>query len=337
MFKTLPHAATAWTRDGRLYAFLAAAGFSLKAIFVKLAYQSHPIEPLTLLALRMAFALPLFLWLIWKSRTPDSRPLSRGDAGRIWMLALLGYYLSSLFDFHGLTYISAGLERMILYLYPTMVLLLDACRTRKAPSARTWLAMAVCYAGLAIAFGHDLRQAGQGIDVLKGAAWVFASAVTYALYYLGTGDMVKRMGSMRLAGLAGSASCALVLGHFLLFGHPGELPQLPADIYGWSLLMAVLSTALPIYWLALAIQRLGAPQAAAVGTLGPVLTVLAAWIMLDESLSLLQLAGLGLVMLGVTRLKPAGPARPAAASPMPAAPAAPLTPPVPSTPQARPS
>lgn len=311
-------AAPAWTQDGRLYAFLAAAGFSLKAIFVKLAYQSHPVEPLTLLALRMAFALPLFLWLIWSSRAPDSRPLSRGDAGRIWMLALLGYYLSSLFDFHGLTYISAGLERLILYLYPTMVLLLDACRTRKAPSARTWLAMAVCYAGLGIAFSHDLRQAGQGIDVLKGSAWVFASAVTYALYYLGTGDMVKRMGSMRLAGLAGSTSCVLVLGHFLLFGHPRALAQLPADAYGWSALMAVLSTALPIYWLALAIQRLGAAQAAAVGTLGPVLTVFAAWAMLGESLSLLQLAGLALVMLGVTRLKPAAPAKPVLPASLPA-------------------
>lgn len=317
MPKFLQYAAPAWTQDGRLYAFLAAAGFSLKAIFVKLAYQSHPVEPLTLLALRMACALPLFLWLIWNSRSTDAPRLSRGDAGRIWMLALLGYYLSSLFDFHGLTYISAGLERLILYLYPTMVLLLDALRTRKAPSARTWMAMAVCYLGLGIAFSHDLRQAGQGIDVLKGSAWVFASAVTYALYYLGTGDMVKRMGSMRLAGLAGSASCVLVLGHFLLFGHVQELARLPADVYGWSALMAVLSTALPIYWLALAIQRLGAAQAAAVGTLGPVLTVFAAWAMLGESLSLLQLAGLALVMLGVTRLKPA-PAKPVLPASLPA-------------------
>lgn len=317
MLKSLQSAVPAWTQDGPLYALLAASGFSLKAIFVKLAYQSHPVEPLTLLALRMAFALPLFLWLLRKSRAPGNPPLSRGDAGRIWMLALLGYYLSSLFDFHGLTTISAGLERLILYLYPTMVLLLDALRSRKTPPARTWLAMALCYAGLGIAFSHDLRQAGQGIEVLTGSAWVFASAVTYALYYLGTGDMVKRMGSMRLAGLAGSASCVLVLGHFLLFGHPQELVRLPADVYGWSALMAVLSTALPIYWLALAIQRLGAAQAAAVGTLGPVLTVLAAWAMLGESLSLVQLAGLALVMFGVTRLKPSGPAKPVLSASLP--------------------
>ncbi|RJF99921.1 DMT family transporter [Noviherbaspirillum saxi] len=296
--------AARWAADGRLYAVLAAAGFSLKAVFVKLAYAAHPVEPLTLLALRMAFALPLFLWLIWKSRTPGTQPLSRGDVTRVWVLALLGYYLSSLFDFHGLTYITAGLERLILYLYPTMVLLFDACRTRRAPSARAWQAMLICYVGLGIAVSHDLQQAGAGTDVLTGAAWVFASALTYALYYLGTGDLVKRIGSMRLAGLAGSASCVLVLGHFLLFGHPLSLPQLPMPVFTWSLLMAVLSTALPIYWLSLAIQRLGAAQAAAVGTLGPVLTVFAAWALLGETLSALQLAGLALVMLGVTRLKP---------------------------------
>lgn len=293
-----------WGHDGRLYALLSAAGFSLKAVFVKLAYGAHPVEPITLLALRMAFALPLFLWLIWKSRNPDDLPLSRGDVGRIWVLALLGYYLSSLFDFQGLSTITAGLERMILYLYPTMVLLFDACRTRKMPSARAGQSMLVCYAGLGIAFGHDLHQGGEGVDVLTGSAWVFASAVTYALYYLGTGDLVKRIGSMRLAGMAGSASCVLVLTHFAVVAKISELGQLPVEVYTWSALMAVLSTALPIYWASLGIQRLGAAQAAAVGTLGPVLTVIAAWALLGESLSLMQVAGLGLVMFGITRLKP---------------------------------
>ncbi|MFC7516162.1 DMT family transporter [Herbaspirillum sp. GCM10030257] len=293
-----------WAHDGRLYALLSAAGFSLKAVFVKLAYGAHPVEPITLLALRMAFALPLFLWLIWKSRNLDDLPLSGGDIGRIWVLALLGYYLSSLFDFHGLTTITAGLERMILYLYPTMVLLFDACCTRKMPSARAWQSMLVCYAGLGIAFSHDLHQGGEGADVLTGSAWVFASAVTYALYYLGMGDLVKRIGSMRLAGLAGSASCVLVLTHFAVVGKISTLGQLPVPVYTWSALMAVLSTALPIYWASLAIQRLGAAQAAAFGTLGPVLTVIAAWALLGESLSLMQVAGLALVMFGITRLKP---------------------------------
>lgn len=288
-----------------MYAILAAAGFSLKAVFVKLAYAAGAVDALTLLAMRMAFALPLFLWLIRLSRSDAGVALTRADIGRIWLLACLGYYLSSLFDFQGLTYITAGLERLILYLYPTLVLLLQAWLTRKPPGGRAWQAMAICYGGLAIAFFHDLGHAGHGANVLAGAAWVFASAITYALYYLGTGDMVNRTGSMRLAGLAGSASCVLVLGHFMLFGETQTLAHLPPAIWGHAALMALLSTVLPIWWLSLAIQRLGAGQAAAVGTLGPVLTILAAWLLLDEPLSALQLAGLGLVMFGVTRLKPA--------------------------------
>lgn len=234
-----------------MYAVLAAAGFSFKAIFVKLGYAAGPVDALTLLALRMGFALPLFLWLIWLSREPGQPALGAGDLVRIWLLALLGYYLSSLFDFYGLQSISAGLERLILYLYPTLVLLLQACISRRRPGSRTMQAMAISYVGLAVAFAHDLRQAGDGAQVGAGAGWVLASAVTYALYYLGTGSMVQRLGSMRLAGLAGAASCVLVLAHFLSFGQPATLPQLAPGVWFNAALMALLSTALPIYWLAL--------------------------------------------------------------------------------------
>ena len=275
----------------------------MKAIFVKLAYAAGPVTPLTLLALRMGIALPLFLWLIHRSRDGKAAPISLRDFGAIAALGFTGYYLSSLFDFYGLMHISAGLERMILYLYPTMVLLMQAWLTRKAPARTTWGAMAICYLGLAIAFAHDLRQS-EGSNVLVGSAWVFACAVTYAMYYVGTGRLVGRVGSTRLAGYAGSASAVFVLAHFLLLGEPQSLPALPAAVWLHAAAMAVFSTVLPVWWLALAIQRMGASQAAAVGTLGPVLTILAAWMLLDESLSLLQLAGLALVMFGVTRLKP---------------------------------
>lgn len=298
---------TRWLDDGRLYALLAAAGFSLKAVFVKLAYAAGPasaaVDPLTLLALRMAIALPLFGWLIWRSSDGSQARLSAADLGRIAMLGCVGYYLSSLFDFYGLVHISAGLERMILYLYPTMVLLMQACLTRTAPARSAWQSMAICYAGLAIAFAHDLQQ-GQGANVLVGSAWIFAAAVTYAMYYVGTGSLVGRIGSARLAGLGGCASAILVLGHFLLFGQPHTLVTLAPEVWLHAALMAVFSTVLPVWWLALAISRLGASQAAAVGTLGPVLTVLAAWALLGEALSLMQLGGLALVMFGVARLKP---------------------------------
>jgi drug/metabolite transporter (DMT)-like permease len=312
-----------WLRDGRLYAVLSAAGFSLKAVFVKLGYAAGPVDALTLLALRMGFALPLFAWLVWLSRDQAQTPLGWRDAGRIALLGMFGYYLSSLFDFYGLEYISAGLERLILYVYPTLVLVFQAVARRTLPSGRVAQAMAVCYAGLAIAFIHDAGAAAEGAHVWLGGAWVFASAVTYALYYLGTGSMVARIGSMRLTGLAGGASSVLVLAHYLAAGSPSALPALPSGVWINAALMAVLSTALPIYWMALAIQRMGAAQAAAFGSLGPVLTVVASWALLGEALSAYQLGGLALVMLGVARLKPAaqgkagtagGPAGRAAAS-----------------------
>lgn len=294
-------------RSGSLYAVLAALGFSFKAIFVKLAYAAGPVDAVTLLALRMGLSLPLFAWLVWASRGPASTPLTLGDGFRVTVLGLLGYYLSSLFDFYGLQFISAGLERLILFTYPTLVLIFQAIALRERPTSRTLVAMGLCYLGLGIAFVHDLGTAGGGHAVLVGSLWVFASAVTYALYYSGTGMMLKRMGSMRMAGLCGSASSLMVLAHYLLVADVTQLAQLPAAVWANAAMMALFSTVLPIYWVALAIQRLGPTHTAAVGNLGPVLTMLASWAILSEAISGYQIAGLVLVLLGVSRLKPAKP------------------------------
>lgn len=290
--------------DGRFYAVLSAAGFSLKAIFVKLAYAAGPVDALTLLAMRMGLALPLFVWLLWWSRGSGEGALSLLDGGRVLLLGMLGYYLSSLFDFYGLELISAGLERLILFSYPTLVLLLQALVMRERPSRRMLLAIGLCYLGLAVAFVHDLGGAGTRAQVIQGSAWVFASAVTYALYYFGTGVMVRRVGSMRLTALAGGASALMVLVHYGIRGDVAELSALPVQIWLYALLMAVLATVLPIYWMALAIQRMGASHTAAVGNLGPVLTLFAAWLLLGEVVSVYQVAGLGLVLFGVSRLRP---------------------------------
>ncbi|RSC25484.1 DMT family transporter [Pseudomonas putida] len=294
-------------QSGSLYAVLAALGFSFKAIFVKLAYAAGPVDAVTLLALRMGLSLPLFAWLVWASRGSASTPLTLGDGFRVAVLGLLGYYLSSLFDFYGLQFISAGLERLILFTYPTLVLVFQAIALRERPTSRTLVAMGLCYLGLGIAFVHDLGTAGGGHAVLVGSLWVFASAVTYALYYSGTGMMLKRMGSMRMAGLCGSASSLMVLAHYLLVADVTQLAQLPAAVWANAAMMALFSTVLPIYWVALAIQRLGPTHTAAVGNLGPVLTMLASWAILSEAISGYQIAGLVLVLLGVSRLKPAKP------------------------------
>lgn len=291
--------------NGSLYAVLAALGFSFKAIFVKLAYAAGPVDAISLLALRMALSLPLFAWLVWASCGQGGAPLSAGDGLRVALLGLFGYYLASLFDFYGLQYISAGLERLILFTYPTLVLVIQAIVQRERPTLRTLAAMGLCYLGLGIAFVHDIGAAGGGNAVLVGSLWVFASAVTYALYYSGTGMMLKRMNSMRLAGLCGTASSLMVLAHYLLVADVAPLLQLPGTVWLNAALMALFSTVLPIYWVALAIQRLGPTHTAAVGNLGPVLTMLASWLILSEAISVYQVAGLVLVLFGVSRLKPA--------------------------------
>ncbi|AXA04685.1 TPA: DMT family transporter [Pseudomonas aeruginosa] len=257
----------------------------------------------------LGFALPLFLWLLWLSRGAGEGRLSLADGARILLLGMFGYYLSSLFDFYGLEYISAGLERLILFTYPTLILLFQVVIFRERPSRRTLLAMGVCYMGLGVALLHDISTAGMGGQVILGAAWVFASAVTYALYYLGTGVMLKRLGSMRLAGLAGSASALMVLVHYGASTDMAQLLVVPRPVWLYAALMALFSTVLPIYWMALAIQRMGPTHTAAVGNLGPVLTILASWALLNEAISLYQLAGLALVLVGVSQLKPAAPSQ----------------------------
>ena len=290
--------------NGSLYAILAAAGFSMKAIFVKLAYAAGPVEAISILAMRMMIALPLFLWLVWLSQGSVDGRFSLRDGARVVVLALFGYYLSSLFDFYGLAYISAGLERLILFTYPTLVLILQMIVFRERPSRRTLLAMGVCYLGLGIALVHDIGSTEMSSQVIIGSLWVFASAVSYALYYLGTGVMVKRVGSMRLAGLAGSASSLMVLAHYAVSEPLASVFAQPLEIWVYAALMAMISTVLPVYWMALAIQRIGTTQTAAVGNLGPVLTIFAAWALLGETISLYQMAGLALVMFGVWQLKP---------------------------------
>ncbi|OBY92053.1 transporter [Pseudomonas sp. AU11447] len=288
--------------NGVLFAVLSATGFSLKAVFVKLSYAAASVDAITVLAIRMGLALPLFLWLLWFSRGPQQARLSLPDGVRILLLGLVGYYLSSLFDFYGLEYISAGLERLVLFTYPTLVLLLQMAMTRERPSSRTLAAMGLCYLGLGIALVHDIKMEGSGGQILLGAVWVFASAVAYAVYYIGTAAVIQRVGSMRLAALAGIASSVMVLGHYAVTGDAQQLATLPGSVWLYGALMALISTVLPIYWMALAIQRMGATHAAAFGNLGPVLTVFASWALLGEAISIYQLAGLALVLFGVSRL-----------------------------------
>lgn len=281
--------------QGALLALIAAAGFSLKAIFVKLAYP-YGVDAITLLALRMGFALPVFLWIGLAQQKAAAR-LSGGDWGRLCVLGCLGYYGASILDFWGLAYISAGLERLILFTYPTLTILIGVLFQGKAFSRREAMTIALCYSGIGFAFVHDLGL-GEARDIWLGGALVFGSSISYALYLSGSAPMIARLGPMRFSALAMLVSSAVTLLHFVA-AQPLTAFIQPLPVYGWGLAMALFATVIPVFAQSAAIRRIGAGRASLFGMIGPMLTIGFGWWLLDEHISSAQMLGAALVVAGI--------------------------------------
>jgi len=288
-------------RTGLLLAAIAAVLFSAKAILAKFLYR-YGIDAVTLIALRMLFALPVFAVVTaletWRARERGDRLTSR-ERWQIVLLGLLGYYLSSFLDFWGLQYISASLERLILFLNPTLVLLIGLLFLRQRVSARQWAAMAVSYAGIVLVFWENLRLGGS--HVVLGSALVFGAALSYALYLLLSGELVRRVGSLRLVAYAMCVSTVACLAQFFLIHPPSMLVQ-PMPVYGLSLLNALACTVVPVYLTMFAIARIGAGATSQTAMIGPVSLVFFGWWLLDEPVTPLQLAGTAVVLVGIALL-----------------------------------
>jgi drug/metabolite transporter (DMT)-like permease len=291
---------------GFIFAALGALGFSFKAILVKAAYR-YGVDAETLLCLRMAYSLPLLLLMAWALQRREPMALSRRDWSELLVLGLLGYYVASYLDFLGLRYISAALERILLFIYPSLVVLLSALFLGKALTRRTVLLLACSYAGVALAVAPDLRFAA-GNTVL-GAALVLGSALSFAIYLMRSGQTVPRLGSTRVTAYATGIACLLCMLNFIVLRPLRALEQ-PWQVQGLSVAMAVFSTVLPIWLVTEAIRRLGAPTASMMGSLGPIFTILLAYALLHEPLSLVQLAGATIVIVAVTRLTRPAPGKP---------------------------
>ncbi len=277
--------------------FLAAAGsiaFSGKAIIVKLAYR-HGVDAITLLMLRMLFALPLFVLMAWWAGRGKAA-LTRQDAIGILGLGFIGYYLSSFLDFWGLEYVSASFERLILYLNPTLVLLLGWVIYKRRIVRRQALAMAVSYAGVLLVFGHELSLTGP--HVLVGTALVLSSALTYALYLTYSGQLVKRLGSLRLAGWATSVACVLCIAQFAWM-RPLSLDAVAPEVLWLSLVNATACTAVPVLLVMMAMERIGPGLTAQTGMIGPMSTITMGVLLLDEPFTVWIVLGTILVMSGV--------------------------------------
>lgn len=284
---------TVW--KGWALAASAAVLFSGKAILAKFIYR-HAVDALDLITLRLLFALPFFIGLAWWTGR-RSAPLARTDLWRLLLLGFLGYYLSSLLDFMGLQHISVGLERLILFLGPAIVLLLGHWFFGRPASRGQWLSMAVAYAGVALVFVHDLHH--QPGRVWLGALLVFGAALSYSLYLLKAGDLVQRLGSLRLvawAMLVSSCFCAI---HYLLLRTPVHLLELPSAVYGWSILNAVFCTVIPVICTMQAVAMLGPAPVAQAGMLGPLSLLPLGYLLLREPVTATQLAGTALVLIGI--------------------------------------
>jgi drug/metabolite transporter (DMT)-like permease len=279
---------------GLLLASLGAVAFSGKAIIIKLAYR-YGVDAVTLIMYRMLFALPLFLLLAWRA--------GRGKGSLTWRdwrtvlgLGFCGYYLASFLDFAGLAYVSASLERLILYLNPTIVLLIGVTFFRKRVTRAQLAALALSYCGVLCVFGREASLTGS--NVALGATLVLASAVSYAVYLVYSGEEVRRLGALRLTGLATSVACVICIMQFFLL-RPLTAMVVAPPVLWLSLLNATVCTFAPVLMVMMAIERIGATLTAQAGTVGPLSTILMAIVVLGEPFTPWVAAGTALVLAGI--------------------------------------
>jgi len=280
--------------SGLVLATLGAIAFSGKAIIVKLAYR-YGVDAVTLIMYRMLFALPIFAVMAWWS-SRGKPALTRRDWLGVLGLGFSGYYLASFLDFAGLAFISASLERLILYLNPTLVLILGLVLYQRRITRFQALGMGISYLGVLLVFGHEISLAGA--DAALGAALVFGSAVSYALYLSFSGELVKRLGSLRLVGLATLVACGLCIMQFVLL-RPLSAAVVAPEVIWLSILNATVCTAAPVLMVMMAIERIGASLAAQTGMVGPMSTIAMGALLLGEPFTGWVAAGTVLVILGI--------------------------------------
>jgi len=280
--------------------FIGAVLFSTKAIIVKKAFGSIHIDAITLLSLRMVFSLPFYIGAAFLvSNKKDNVLLTRKQWVYIILLGLFGYYLSSLFDFLGLQYISAGLERLILFLYPTFAVLINFFLFKQRISRIQLLALLLTYSGIGIAYWGELKIDTANAYFFQGSFLIFLCAITFATYIVGSGRMIPLVGATKFTAYAMLASTAGVLVHFLLRGNYTVFQHSGPELWIYGILLAILATVIPTFLLSNGLKRIGANNVAIISGIGPVSTIVQAHFVLGESIFFEQMLGTLLVIAGV--------------------------------------
>ena len=283
---------------GAVMVFTGAVMFSAKAVLIKLAYR-HPVDAISLLTLRMLMALPFYIIVsIYLSVRTKPTKLKRKDYLSVLVLGMLGYYLASFFDFYGLEFITASLERLILFVYPTFVALILAVVFKNKISRLQILAILMTYAGILVIVTNDLNMEDQK-DVWVGGGLILLSALTFAVYLVGSGEIIPRIGSIRFTAMAMSVSAVCVILHYLASHPVTAITSFDREVYMLALTIALLSTVLPSFLLSEGILRVGSSNASIIGGIGPVSTIVLAYFFLGERITWIQIIGTAFVISGV--------------------------------------
>lgn len=272
--------------------------FSTKAVLIKMAY-AYSVDPVTLLTLRMFFAMPFYVVIASRARK-GAVPLQFRDIWQVILFGILGYYIAGLLDFIGLTYISVDLERLLLYTYPMMVLILSVFFFGKPFTQREMLALGITYGGVALVVVNDMGNLGTTTYLVQGVILVLMSALAYAFYLIGSQQIILRLGVSRYTALAMLAATGGSLLHFAASKPIEHLLNLPLAIYGYGLALGVFATVLPSFMTSAGIARIGAAKTAIIGAVGPVATLILAWALLSEPITPVQIGGTVLILYGVS-------------------------------------
>jgi drug/metabolite transporter (DMT)-like permease len=285
--------------NGILIGVLGSICFSTKAIFVKLAYRDSSVDAITLLALRMLISLPFFVASAgYASSKVDNQRFSNLQWLSVALVGCLGYYVSSFLDFQGLRFISASIERLVLFIYPTIVLLISAFYLRQRITRIQWLAVSITYFGLMLAFYGEVSVQHVDSNFMLGSMLIFGCAITYALYIVGSGQLIPSLGAAKFNSYAMTFAAVAVLLHYFFFSSGSLLGQ-PTAVYVYSALMAVVSTVIPSYLVTESIRRIGSGNTAIVASIGPVSTIVQAYFFLQEPIHTTQILGTLLIIGGV--------------------------------------
>jgi drug/metabolite transporter (DMT)-like permease len=282
---------------GVLILVVANMGFSTKAVIIKLMYQYH-VDTFSVIALRMLMSAPVYIVVaIVLAQRKDNVPLTKKELLSVAGLGILSYYISSMLDFWGLQYISAGVERLILFTYPTMVLVISAVLFKKKIGTPQYIAMILTYIGVAIAYVAE-RGLGDQKNVVLGASLIFTCAITYSFFVVGTGELVKRLGSIKFTCYAMLAATVPALIQSGI--HDGmNIFNFQTEVYSLAVWMAVVATVFPTFMIVEGIRLVGANNSGIIGFVGPVWTIFLANWLLGEPITLMQCIGTAIVLAGV--------------------------------------